>query len=175
MFSSSFIRWILEKLISWSSNHDRFSTYTNESQFCSKEDKDIVFCSKEESSTYEENWPRKVDESCHHVAQDIHDDYENKTPKSCGCKYETVVDYHFNASQKLHKRAHKGHVSPKRPRNKSSSSFKTFSDRLLSPTITSLARSVGGVEKEKPRSHTPHPMSERAVIIQLHSVPLHSV
>lgn len=119
-----------------------------------------MFCSKEESTTYEENWQRK-DESCHVV----HDDYENKTPKSCGCKYETVVDYHFNASQKLNKRSHQGRASPKRPRTKSSSSFKTFSDRLLSPTITSLARSVGATEKEKPRSHTPHPMSERAVII----------
>lgn len=121
-----------------------------------------MFCSKEESTTYEENWPRK-DENCNVV----HDDYENKTPKSCGCKYETMVDYHFNASQKLNKRSHKGRASPKRPRTKSSSSFKTFSDRLLSPTITSLARSVGATEKEKPRSHAPHPMSERAVIIYI--------
>lgn len=155
------MRWILEKLVSWSLFHCKFYTYTNQFQFCSKEDKDIVFCSKEESTICEENWPRK-DENCH-VVQDIDDDYENKTPKLCGCKYETTVDYHPNMSHKLNK-CHKGRASPKRPRSKSSS-FKTFSDRLLSPTITSLARSVGGIEKRKPRSHTPRPMPERAVIV----------
>lgn len=129
--------------------------------FCSKEDKDIVFCSKDECGSYEDNWPAHTTKDGCHMAPDNNDsDYENRSAKSCGCKVRPG-DYPLAASQNANKYSCKGPISPKKARQKTGQRRKV-SNRLVAPTITSLAKS-GGLEKDKPKSCGARPVSERAV------------
>lgn len=150
-----------EEPTSHSLNNDVMHGWNND---YSKEDKDILFCSKEECSAYEENW----------LQQSSHCQVETSTPrrasnrvkfetpaKDCACQFggpeppgtSLVPDQNVETicPSKLHK-------SPARP---SGEMCKKVSESLLAPTQTSRAKQQALVEKEM--KHKARPITERAV------------
>lgn len=128
----------------------------------SKEDKDILFCSKEECSAHEENW---LQQQNHCQTRTIPQRVSNcekvdTSAKDCACQFgganspETLLIPHQNVKTIC---ASKLHKSPVRPLGETCNKM---SERLLAPTQTSKAKKVV-VEKEM--KHKARPITERAV------------
>lgn len=124
----------------------------------SKEDKDIVFCSKDECASYDENWPRKA-----HTPQGHHDSQcEQPSSGTCGCSNRAVKN-RLAASEKENNYFQKGRKSPPVAKQKLNVLQKKVSDRLIAPTVTSLAKSGNLDVREKPKPYAPRPNPEQAV------------
>ncbi|KAG0617566.1 hypothetical protein M758_5G199500 [Ceratodon purpureus] len=129
----------------------------------SKEDKDIVFCSKDECASYDENWPRKEA----HPPLGHHDSHcEQQSSGSCGCTSRAAKN-RLAGSEKENNYFQKGQKSPPVAKLKSNVLQKKVSDRLIAPTVTSLAKSGNLDVREKPKPYAPRPNPEQAKAVYM--------
>ena len=133
----------------------------------SKEDKDILFCSKEECCAYEENWLQQSHSQVETTPRRASNRVKFETPaKDCACQFggaespgtSSVPDQNVETicPSKLHK-------SPARLLGEM---CKKVSESLLAPTQTSRAKQQALVEKEM--KHKARPITERAVSYTRH-------
>ncbi|CAM6056371.1 unnamed protein product [Sphagnum tenellum] len=133
----------------------------------SNEDKDIVFCSKDECHSYKEKWPTCVNKvASGHIELNEYDQ-ENKHTRSHACKFQPV-NFPLSQSENINKfGSGKACLSSPKPRRKYAQ--KRVSDQLIAPTVTSLAK-IGGHEPKKedrPKSASAHPLPERAKTVYM--------
>lgn len=133
--------------------------YVINNWYFSKEDEDIVFCSKDECASYEENWQCKEA----HSFQGHHEPHCERQSSWSFSGNNRVAKKRLAASEKENNYFHKGQKPPLIEKLKSNVLPKKISNRLIAPTVTSLAKSGNLDVREKPKPYVPKPNPDQAV------------
>jgi len=114
---------------------------------CSKEANGIVFCSKDDCHSYEEEWPTcAADKGASDCIQPDESDWKTQYARPCGHTFRSV-NFPLSRSKDANKMGFgRAHLSPLKTRQNYMQ--KNVSSRLIAPTLTSLAK-LGSEEQKR--------------------------
>jgi hypothetical protein len=132
---------------------------------CSQEDKDIVFCTKDECTSFEDHWPQQI-ASHDHPCQDRHNSTQadqEKPSRFRDCPTQTS-GLPLSQSQKVNKAV--GSRITSTPKKATVKPRHIFTGRLLAPTHTSRAKMsvTEPMEKKVNKGKSFAPLSDKEVL-----------